>query len=83
MLTLAWLEAGLLALVLGSLLMFRLSVLRSLGIFGVYLLVASGSLYITRDWPYLDNLATINTLCVGLPFLAWLLAIVCLRRKQT
>lgn len=82
-LSLAWLEAGLLALVLGSLLVFRLSVLRSLGVFGVYLLAASGSLYVTREWPYLANRATVNALCVGLPFLAWLFAIVCLRRKKT
>ena len=81
-LSLIWLEVALLGLVLGSLMVLRLSALRSLVIFGAYLLAASGALYITRDWPYLDNLVTINSICVGLPLLAWLAAISCLRRKR-
>ncbi|GAB3357505.1 hypothetical protein GCM10027430_26870 [Lysobacter tyrosinilyticus] len=81
-LSLIWLEVGLLGLVLGSLVMLRLSALRSLVVFGAYLIAASVALYITRDWPYLDNIVVINSLFVGLPFLAWLVAITCLRRKR-
>ena len=82
MLSLIWLEVALLGLVLSSLMVLRLSAFRSLVVFGVYLVAVSGALYITRDWPYLDNLVTINSICEGLPLLAWLAAISCLRRKR-
>jgi hypothetical protein len=82
MLSLVWLEVGLLGLVIGSLLVLRLSPLRSFGVFVAYLLAASIALYISRDLPYSDNLVVVNSLCMGLPTLAWLVAVVCLRRKR-
>jgi hypothetical protein len=82
LLSLVWLEAGLFALVLSSVLLLKLSAARALGVFSAYIAGALLGLYLTSDWPYQENLVAINTICVGLPLASWALAVVFLRLRQ-
>jgi hypothetical protein len=82
-LSLLWLEALLFALVVGSLIAVRLPAPRTLAVFSAYMFAAATAFYFTNDWPYSANLVKIHVLCIGVPFVAWLLALLLFRRKQT
>jgi hypothetical protein len=82
-LSLLWFEFLLFVFVAVSLLVLRASPQRKLAVFGVYLLSTTCALLLTSDWAYSDNQAKINALSVGLPFVAWLVALTLARRRQT
>ncbi|MFC0349913.1 hypothetical protein [Undibacterium danionis] len=74
-LALLLLEAGLFIAVLAGLLVFRLGLKRSTIIFSLYLLSLFASIYITGQMRYLDNLILINTICIGVPLLVWIISL--------
>jgi hypothetical protein len=69
------LEAGLFIAVLVGLIVFRFGLKRSTVILCLYLLSAFTSIFITDHIPYLDNLLLINTICIGIPLLTWLISL--------
>jgi hypothetical protein len=69
------LEIGLFIAVLVGILVFRLGLKRSAVIFSCYLLSSFIAIGITNQIPYLDNLLLINTICIGVPLLVWMVSL--------
>lgn len=80
-LSLFWLEVLLLVLVAISVALGKLSRKGKLLVVGAYLLGAAMPLVLTSGWPYRNNMLLINSLCFGVPFVAWLSAFVYSRTR--
>lgn len=74
-LALVLLEVGLFIAVFVGFIVFRLGLKRSTIIFCLYLFSAFAPIFITDHMPYLDNLLLINTICIGIPLLTWLISL--------
>jgi hypothetical protein len=74
-LSLLLLEIGLFIAVLVGILVFRLGLKRSAVIFSCYLLGSFIAIGITSQMPYLDNLLLVNTICIGIPLLVWMVSL--------
>ncbi len=80
-LTLFWLELALLFAVVLSVAIGRLSWKGRFQVFGAYAVGVLSSWLLTEMLPYSDNIAIINTVCIGAPLILWLSVYIFVRKR--